>query len=91
MFTKKVIILTKYLNFIDIFSKQLAKKLPKYFSIKKYTINLKEDKQLLYMLIYSFILIKLEILKIYIKINLPIALFCYSNLLLILLLHFSKS
>ena len=52
------------------FLKELAKKLPEYLSINKYIISLKVDKKLFYNLIYGFKLIKIEIFKTYIKINL---------------------
>ena len=44
--------------------------LSKYCKINNYPINILDDKQLLYSLIYSLIPIKLEILKTYIKTNL---------------------
>ena len=37
-------ILVKYLNFINIFLKELAIKLPKYSGINKYIINLEINK-----------------------------------------------
>ena len=54
----------------DIFSFDSAAKLPKYTGINDYLINLINDKQLPYDLIYSQKLVKLEILKTYIKTNL---------------------
>lgn len=69
--TKKIIILAKYLNFIDIFSKKLALKLLKISNINKYVIYLEPDKQLFYKLIYNLkSFMKLKTLKTYIKINL---------------------
>ena len=47
-----------------------AKKLTKYLSINKYTINLKLYKQLSYKLIYSLRYKELEAFKTYVKINL---------------------
>ena len=52
------------------FLKKLAKELPEYLSINKYIISLKVNKKLFYNLIYGFKLIKIEIFKTYIKINL---------------------
>ena len=42
--TKKMTILVKYLDFVDIFLKKLTTKLPKYLSINKYTSKLKKSK-----------------------------------------------
>ena len=52
------------------FLKKSAAKLPKYLRINEHIIKLKTSKQLLYMLIYSFNSVKLEIFKAYIKTNL---------------------
>lgn len=52
------------------FKKKSATELLKRFNINEYAINLKHNKQQLYELIYSLALVKLEILKTYIKINL---------------------
>lgn len=60
----------KYLVFANIFSKELATLLLKYTKINTYAINMEERKQPLYETIYSLSLIKLEILKTYIKANL---------------------
>lgn len=60
----------KYLGYIKFFSKKLIKKLPKYFDINIYSINLELDKKLLYKLIYKFKLVKLKFFKLYIDINL---------------------
>ena len=59
---KKILnsILAIYLDFVDIFLKELATKLGKRLEINKYTINLEENKQLLYKLIYSFKLFELK-------------------------------
>lgn len=62
--------MAKYLDITDIFSKKLVILLLKYSSINNYTISLKIDKQLFYKLIYSLELVKLEIVKTYIKNNL---------------------
>lgn len=60
----------KYEKYIDIFCKKTATKLPKYTRINDHLIYWEEDKQPLYGLIYSLELVKLEMLKIYIKDNL---------------------
>lgn len=52
------------------FLPDLTIKLPKFTNINNYIINLIENKQILYNLIYNLGLIELEILKIYIKIDL---------------------
>ena len=51
------------------FLEELALELAKYLNINEYAINLEKNK-LFYRLIYSFRLVKEEILKIYIKNNL---------------------
>lgn len=61
--------------------------LPKYIKINDYTIKLKKSKQLSFELIYSLELVNLEILKIFIKINLANSftrLFKYSDGIFIL-------
>lgn len=70
LFTKKVIFLAKYLNFISIFLEKLAIKLPKYLKNNKYIITWKIGKESYYKLIDSLKPVKLEIFKIYIKTNL---------------------
>ena len=60
----------KYFNFLNIFSSNSAAKLPEYIGINNYSINLLEDKQLVYDLIYSLKLVELNMLKTYIKANL---------------------
>ena len=45
LLTKKVIILAKYLDFINIFSKKFTIVLIKYLSINKDIINIKVDKK----------------------------------------------
>lgn len=64
---QKVVILVKYLDFINIFLKKLTIKLFEQLNIKKYAINLKLDKQPFYKLFFNLRLIKLKILIIYIK------------------------
>ena len=67
---EKVIISSKYIHYINVVSFDFATKLFKYISINNYFIDLIDDKQSPYGLIYSLELVKLETLKIYIKINL---------------------
>ena len=63
-------IFAEYFDFSNVFSSDAAAKLPKYNRINDYPINLVNDKQLLYGLIYSLGAVKLETLKIYIEANL---------------------
>lgn len=60
-------ILTKYLDYPDVFLFDLAMELHKNTGINKYVIKLVEGKQLFYKPIYSLKLIKLENLKTYIE------------------------
>lgn len=59
-----------YLDYADVNLIDFAIELPKYNSINNYIIKQVENKQLFYEPIYSLSLVKLEILKIYIKIHL---------------------
>ncbi len=61
---------SKYVDFADVFSSKLAAKLLKYTSINNHAIELVDDGQPLYGPIYSLDLVKLELLKAYIKNNL---------------------
>lgn len=70
LLTEKVTVLTKYLNFANIFSKKSAVELFKKLEINKYVIDLELNKQPFYGPIYSLRPIELETLKTYIKINL---------------------
>lgn len=63
-------ILVKYLDFLHIFSSNSMAKLLKYTRMNNYSINLLEDKQLLYSSIYSLKPLELMILRTYIKTNL---------------------
>ena len=54
---------SKYTNFIDIFSKNLAAKLLEYIKINKYIINLIEEYLLPYGSIYNLELVELEVLE----------------------------
>ena len=60
-------VLPKYLNYTDVFSFDLAIELLKNTDMNKYAIELVEDKQLPYRLIYSLALVKQETLKTYIE------------------------
>lgn len=62
--------MVEYSDFGNIFTKELAVKLLEYLSINRNIIYLEISNQLLYRLIYSLKLIKLEILKTYTKIYL---------------------
>lgn len=44
LIAKNVTVLTKYINFVNVFLKKLAIKLIKHFNINKYEINLKLNK-----------------------------------------------
>ena len=63
-------VLLKYSNFADVFSKEKVLVLLEQTNLNKHTIKLKNDKQLLYRPIYRLGLVKLKILKMYIKIHL---------------------
>ena len=67
---EKVSILAKYLDYINIFLKTLAKVFLKQTGINKYIIKLQNGKQLSYKLIYSLSLVQLKILKTHIEKNL---------------------
>ena len=66
---KKVTVFIKYSDFANIFSKELAKVLPKHTRINKHAFELEEDKQSPYKLIYSLRPVELKTLKTYIEIN----------------------
>ena len=70
MFIRKVKILDKYLDFVNIFSEKKVLVLPEHTELNKHAINLKKGKQLAYGPIYNLGLIELETLKIYIKTHL---------------------
>lgn len=70
LFNKNIKILAKYLDFLNIFSKDKTLVLPDSTKLNQYTIKLQEDKQLFYKSIYSLGLIEPKTLKIYIKTNL---------------------
>ena len=61
---------TEYFDFADVFSLELALKLPKHIGIYNYAIKLVDDQQSPYGSIYSLGPIELKILKIYIETHL---------------------
>ena len=63
-------VLSKYLEFADVFSLDLASKLSEYTGINNYTIELVNGQQPLYRPIYSLGPVELETLKAYIETNL---------------------
>lgn len=67
-FLDKLIILIKIFNYTDIFLSEIIEKLLK-CSNNDYIIKLEKSEQLLFGLIYSLGLTKLETFKSYIKIN----------------------
>ena len=67
---KKVTVLAESSDFANIFSKELAKVLPKYTGINKHSIELEDGKQLLYGPIDNLSPVELETLKTSIKTNL---------------------
>lgn len=60
----------KYADFADVFLSKLAIELPKYTEINNHAIELVDDQQLFYSLIYSLSPVKLRTLKTYIENNL---------------------
>ena len=68
--SKETRIPAEYSDFSNIFSSNFAAELPQHTGINDHPINLLDDKQLHYGPIYSLGLLKLEILKTYIKANL---------------------
>ena len=68
--TEETEILAKYFDFSNIVSSDSAAKLSEYTRINDHLINLLNDKQPFYSLIYSLGMMELEILKSYIKVNL---------------------
>ena len=69
VFTK---VLSKYINYADVFSFNFVMKLPENTGINKHAIKLEKGKQPSYRLIYSLGLVELQILETYIKIYLKI-------------------
>ena len=70
LFTKEVKILDEYSDFTNIFLEKKALVLLEHTKSNKHAINLKDDKQPSYRLIYSLGPVKLKTLKIYIKTHL---------------------
>ena len=62
--------MAEYFDYSNIFLAEYIIKFLKYTKINNYAIKLKKNKQLSFKRIYSLGLVKLEILKTYIKINL---------------------
>lgn len=63
-------VLTKYANYVDVFSFGLAMEFSKNLDINEYAIILVKEKQSSYKPIYTLNLVKLKILKTYIKTHL---------------------
>ncbi len=63
-------ILSKYADFVDVFLPKLVVELPEYTRINNHILELVDDWQPPYDLIYDLGLVELEILKAYIKNNL---------------------
>lgn len=83
-------IFPKYTNYTDIYSPNLAIKLPENTGINKYTIELDDDKQKLYGPIYRLGPIELEFIKAYIKTYLKTGFFQQSKLLARAFILFNK-
>lgn len=88
LLAKKVIILAKYLDNINIFSKKLVAKLLKYLNNNKYIIDLKLAKQSFYRLISNLGLIEFKTFKTYININQVNDFICFFKFLVKILLLF---
>lgn len=82
LLVQKVIILDKYLDYSNIFSKKLVEVLLERIGIKNYVIKIEKSKQPIFELIYSLVLVKLEIFKSHIKINLINNFITNSNFLI---------
>ena len=70
LLAKEASISKEYADFLDTFSKESITMLSKYLDIDKHAIDQEPYKQPPYRLIYSLDLVKLEILRTYIKTNL---------------------
>ena len=70
LLAKKVNVLVKYSDFVDVFSKKSANLLPEQIGVNEHIIELEKGKQSPYEPIYSRGPVELETLKIYIKTNL---------------------
>ena len=69
LIAKKILVLAEYLDFLDIFSKKKTLILLKITKLNQFVIELQKSQQPFHKPIYSLGLIKLEIFRIYIKIN----------------------
>ena len=70
LLAEKITVPAKYLDFADVFSKELAKVLSEHIGINKHSIKLEDGKQPPYGPIYSLGLVELKTLKTYIETNL---------------------
>ena len=70
LLTEKITVSDKYSDFANVFSEQQALVLPEWIKLKQLAIELQDDKQWFYELIYSLELVELETLKTYIETNL---------------------
>ena len=71
LLAEKVIIPAKYLDFADVFLKELANILTKQTGVNKHAIELIKGKQQPYRPIYDLELVDFKAFKIYIETNLP--------------------
>ena len=69
LITKKVKILTKYSDFLDVFLKKKTLILSEITKLNQHAIKLQEGQQPPYKLIYSLGLVEFEMLKTYIETN----------------------
>ena len=67
---EKVIILSKYIDYTNVFSSDFVVELPKHIGINNHLIDLIDDKLSPYYLIYSLGPVEVKMLKIYLKTNL---------------------
>ena len=70
LMSEEIGIPTEYSDFSNVFSSDSAAEVPKHIGINDYPINLLDNEQAPYSLIYSLELVELETLKTYIKANL---------------------
>lgn len=82
--------LSKYIDFIDMFSANIIAQLLKHIGSHNYMIKLIKDQILLYQPIYTLKLVKLNILKILIKINITIGFLKPSKSLINAIMLFEK-
>ena len=79
LITKKLQILAKNLDFSNVFLRKKALMLLEATNLKQHTIELQKSQQSIYMPIYSFGLLKLETLKMYIQTNFANGFICLSK------------